>query len=45
LDDATMARLLAGTAAAAKEGAEAGAPTEAELVEAARKGSEIASDS
>ena len=32
-------------AAAAKAGAEAGAPTEAELVEAARKGAELAEDS
>ena len=44
LDDETMAQLLAGTAAAAREGAEAGAPSHDELVAAAREGSEQAED-
>ena len=44
LDDATMAKLLAGTAAAAKAGAEAGAPTQAELEDAAQVGAERAED-
>ena len=44
LDEATMAKLLAGTAAAAQAGAEAGAPTEAELEQAAFEGAQRAED-